>query len=84
MTLPTEPVTLTVEQIGELSRKLSTMRHDVNNQLTLILAAVELIRHRPEGTERLLNMLAGQPKKIAESMAQFSCEWETALNITRP
>jgi hypothetical protein len=75
---------LTVEQIGELSRKLSTMRHDVNNQLTLIVAAVELVRRRPEGAERLLNMLVGQPKKIAESMAQFSCAWESALNITRP
>jgi hypothetical protein len=84
MTLPTEPVTLTVEQIAELNRTLSTMRHDVNNQLTLIMAAVELIRRRPEGADRLLNMLVEQPKKISETIAQFSRGLESALKITRP
>jgi hypothetical protein len=84
MTLPTKPVTLNVESIAELNRKLSTMRHDVNNQLTLIVASAELIRRRPEGTERMLNMLVEQPKKISEAIAQFSRELESALKITRP
>jgi hypothetical protein len=84
MTLPTEPVTLTVEQIGDLNRNLSTLRHDVNNQITLIMAAVELIRRRPESSERLLNMLVEQPKKISEAIAQFSRELESALKVTRP
>jgi hypothetical protein len=84
MTLPTEPVTLTVEQIAELNRTLSTLRHDVNNQITLIMAAAELIRRRPEGSERLLNMLVEQPKKISEAITQFSRELESALKVTRP
>ena len=83
MTLPTEPVTLSVEQINELNRKLSTLRHDVNNHLSLIIATVELIRRRPDGAERMLAMLGEQPHKIAGSITQFSGEMETALRITR-
>lgn len=84
MALPTEPITLTVEQISELNRKLTTLRHDVNNQLSLIMAAVELIRRKPEGSGRMLAMLVEQPHKISDSLTQFSGEMEAALRVTRP
>jgi hypothetical protein len=83
MALPTEPVILNVEQINELNQKLVTLRHDVNNQLSLIMAAVELIRRKPEGSERMLAMLVEQPHKIADSLTQFSGEMEAALCINR-
>jgi hypothetical protein len=84
MALPTEPVTLSVEQIGELNRKISLLRHDVNNQISLITASVELIRCRPDAAERMLNMLVEHPRKISESVAQFTGDVESALHITRP
>ena len=84
MPLPNQPVTLTVEQIGELSRKLSTLRHDVNNNLALVVAASEIIRRKPESAERMWNGLVEKPQKIAEAVAQFSRDLETALGITRP
>ena len=83
MSLPNRPVTLNVEQIGELSGKLATLRHDVNNNLALITAAVEIIRRKPESAERMWGKLVEKPHKIAESIAQFSRELESALNITR-
>jgi hypothetical protein len=84
MALPTEPVTLSVEQINELNRKLSMLRHDVNNNLSLIMAAVELLRRRPEGAEKMLVMLVEQPHKISESITKFSGDMESTLRITRP
>jgi methyl-accepting chemotaxis protein len=84
MALPTEPVTLSVEQINELNRKLSELRHDVNNHASLIMASVELIRRRPESAERMLNMIVEQPHKISESITQFSGDMESALRITQP
>ena len=81
MALPNNPVTLNVEQINELNRKLSTMRHDVNNNLSLIMATGELIRCRPEDAGRLLNRLVEQPQKISETIARFARELESALNI---
>ncbi len=84
MALPTEPITLSVEQINELNQKLTTLRHDVNNQLSLIMAAVELIRRKPEGSERMLAMLIEQPHKISESLTQFSSDVEAVLQLTKP
>ena len=84
MPLPNSPVTLNVEQIVELNDKLATLRHDVNNNLAMVVAAAEMIRRKPESSERMLVRLAEKPHKIAESVAQFSRELEKALNITRP
>jgi hypothetical protein len=47
------------------------------------MAAVELLRRRPEDAERMLKMLIEQPQKIAEAVAQFSGEVESLLGITR-
>ena len=83
MTLPSQPVTLTVEQIEELNRKLSHMRHDINNNLSLILAATELIRHKPQTLERMIGTLMEQPPKVTETIARFSSEFEKTLGIVR-
>jgi hypothetical protein len=83
MLLPNEPVTLTAEQIRELNEKLVTMRHDVNNQLSLMMAAIEIIRRKPEAAERMWTALAEQPHKLGEAVGQFTRELESALGITR-
>ena len=84
MVLPDQPVTLTAEQIRELNQKLSTLRHDVNNDLALVIAAAEIIRRKPETAERMWSRLTEKPHKIAEAVTQFSRELEAALGITRP
>ena len=84
MPLPTQPITLSPEQVAELNCKLTTLRHDINNQLSLTMAALELLRAKPESGERMLAMLFEQPRKIADQISQFSIEFEQALGITRP
>jgi len=84
MGLPTAPVTLTVAQIEDLNKRLSTMRHDVNGHLALIVAATELIRHKPQMSERMLTSISEQPAKTSEAMKGFSVEYERVLGITRP
>jgi hypothetical protein len=59
------------------------MRHDINNTLSLITAAVELIRYKPQMTERMMATLLEQPAKITTSLTQFSAEFERAFGITR-
>ena len=83
MTLPSEPVTLTVEQIAALNRELSNMRHDINNNLSLIMAATELIRHKPQTMERMTETLNEQPRKVSEAMSKFSKEFEQVFGIKR-
>jgi hypothetical protein len=74
------PVTLTAGQAAELRRKLTEMRHNVNNCLSLVAAAIELAQRKPELTPRLLLSLSEQPQKIAEEVRKFACELETALS----
>ena len=83
MALPTEPVTLSVEQIEELNRKLSNLRHDINGDLALVVAAAELIKLNPEILQRMLFTLLEQPPKIRDKLDRFSAELEKTVGIMR-
>ena len=83
MRTPSEPVQLSVEEIQELNHKLSTLRHDINNHLSLIMAASELIKHKPQTAERMMQTLNEQPPKISAAISAFSAEFEKAFGIVR-
>ena len=83
MALPTEPVTLSVPQIEELNRKLSTLRHDINGDLALVVAAAELVKLNPDILQRMISTLLEQPPKIRERMDQFTAELEKTVGIVR-
>jgi hypothetical protein len=83
MGIPEQQVTLTPSQVSELNHKLSALRHDINNHLSLIVAAIELIRHKPELRERMTATLIEQPPKIVDDLAKFSLEFEQMMGITR-
>ena len=80
---PSGPVTLSEEQILALHQKLRDMRHDVNGRLANIVAAAELIRMRPEAMAERLKLLLEQPHKAAETILQFSGEFEKVLGLSR-
>ena len=83
MPSPSEPATLTVAEIEEFNKQLSTMRHDINNHLSLIMAAVELVRRKPETLERMTGTLVEQPARITEAMLKFTATFERTLGIKR-
>lgn len=83
MGLPTTSVTLAPDQIADLNRRLSMMRHNINNQLALIVAASELIRRKPEMAPRLIENILQQPDRMTQEMREFSEEFEAALGIVR-
>lgn len=83
MVLPDKPITLTVEQVSDLNKKLSNLRHDINGDLALIVAAAELIKLNPSTAERMLTTLLEQPTKIRERADKFSTEFEKTLGIKR-
>jgi hypothetical protein len=83
MGLPNEPITLSVEKVTDLNLQFATMRHDINNHLSLIMAAVELIRYKPEMAEKMMATLVEQPPKISAALRKFSIEFDRALGITK-
>ena len=75
---PLQPVTLTLIQVEELNRKLSEMRHNINNCLAVITATVEIANRKPEAGLRLMNNLAELPSRVSEEMQKFSADWDRA------
>lgn len=83
MQIPQTPTTLTPAQIEELNSKLSHMRHEINNQLSLVVAALELIRFKPDSRDKMLHTISEQPNKIIAEMQNFSSQFEQTLGIKR-
>jgi len=83
MRLPSQPITLTVEQLADLNKKLSTMRHDINNGLAVTIAVAELMRRKPQNAENMADSLIEQARKIGASILKFSKEFESASGIIR-
>jgi hypothetical protein len=79
--MPAHPVTLTPEQVEALSIKLADLRHSINNHLSLIVAAVELIQRKPEMAVRLAASVLAQPEKISQEIRLFSQDLQKALEI---
>ena len=80
---PDESVTLTPQQIEEINTRLADTRHDINNQLSLIIAAVELIKRKPESAEKMIATISQQPEKIMNELRGFSDDFEKLLSITK-
>lgn len=70
------------EAVRELGSKLATMRHNINNNLALLVAALELLKRKPDMAPRLLESMSQQPDKIVEEMRQFSDAFESALGFS--
>ena len=83
MELPGQAVTLSAEQIAELNKHLANFRHDVNNNLSLIIAGLEVIQHKPQLAERMMATVVEQPPKIVTAMGKFAAEFEKTLGIKR-
>src|SRR5262245_36703210 len=81
MACPTQPITLNVPEIESLSRHFSSFRHDVNGCLSLMVAAMELIRYNPDVVKRMAGTLIEQPPKIAGKVNEFVNECERVLTI---
>jgi hypothetical protein len=84
MGLPSQPVTLNTEQLGELNRKLSSMSHDIRNSLSLIVASAELIKAKPDLFEKMMPRISEAPAKIQAAVEKFRAEFEQTMGITKP
>jgi hypothetical protein len=80
---PTQTITFDPDQVAALNRMLSDARHGINNHLTLISTAIELIRRDPSAAARLVQTMADRPELIRDEMTRFSSAFEEAFGIKR-
>jgi hypothetical protein len=78
---PSEPLTLTSEEVSELYHKLRAARHSINNSLSLIIAAAELVKLKPDAASRLIDQILSQPDRIVGELSQFGLEFETRMKL---
>jgi hypothetical protein len=83
MALHGNPVTPSADQIADLNRNLSKMRHDINNCLAAMTLAAELTRLKPETAGEMMTRLLQQLPKIKEEVTTFSTEFERTFGISR-
>jgi hypothetical protein len=76
-------ITLTPAQVADFNRQLSHMRHNVNNHLSLIVAACELLKRKPELAARMIDNIVQQPDKISAEIRGFSESVEGLLGLKR-
>jgi NADH:ubiquinone oxidoreductase subunit E len=83
MGLPTQPVSISPAELAELNNQLSELRHSINNHLTLMVTALELIRRKPESAERLVANLIEVPARIRTDVTHFSEQFERTFKVGR-
>ena len=81
MGLPPHSITLTPAQVAELNQKLGDARHNINNHLALVVAAVELIRRKPDLSPKFIESIGLQPDKIILELKTFTECFEGQLGI---
>jgi hypothetical protein len=72
-------ITLNAEQIATLQQSLSALRHNVNNQLALLTAGMEVIQRKPDLAAKLAEPLAQPTEKILAEVREFSDQLEKFL-----
>jgi hypothetical protein len=83
MGLPNQPVTLTPDQIADLERLLSDMRHSINGDLAVFSAAGEILHLDAAKAAKFAPALVERPGQIVQKIRAFSDEFERILKITR-
>jgi len=78
---PGQPLTLTVEEVQALQKRLADVRHNINNHLALIVAASELLARKPDAAIRVTAALKDPPDRIADELRQFQSDFEKALRL---
>ena len=73
------PVHLHSEQVKHLDKQLADCRHNVNNSLSMIISALELLQFKPDTAERMIETAMAQTRKITQQLETYSAEFERTL-----
>ena len=76
-------MTLSPAEMAEILQCLKTARHNVNNSLSLVTAAAELVKLKPDAAERFSNQILQQPQRIMAELRQFSDDLEKRLGVEK-
>ena len=76
-----QPVCLTPSQVAGLNARLAELRHGINNRLTKIVAAAEILQRKPDMIAVFAPQMIDEPQRISDDVAAFSAAFEEALGL---
>ncbi|HET9417762.1 MAG TPA: hypothetical protein VFO30_00340 [Chthoniobacterales bacterium] len=70
MTDPGQAVTQ--EELAQLQRKFSEIKHSINNALAVMMALSEMSQRRPDYAEKLATTVLSKAPQIVSSLQEFT------------
>lgn len=63
---------LTAEELDQLRKKFSEIKHSINNALAVIMALSEMSQRRPDYAEKLATNVLTKAPQIVSSLQEFT------------
>ncbi len=69
----TEPsLSIPPEEVAELQKKFSEIKHSINNALAVMMALSEMSQRRPDYAEKLATTVLAKAPQIVTSLQEFT------------
>ena len=63
---------VTAEELGQLQKKFSEIKHSINNALAVMMALSEMSQRRPDYAEKLATTVLAKAPQIVSSLQEFT------------
>ncbi|MDP9187352.1 MAG: hypothetical protein M3O72_08365 [Verrucomicrobiota bacterium] len=64
--------TLSPEELAQLQKKFSEIKHSINNALAVLMALSEMSQRRPDYAEKLASTVLSKAPQIVTSLQEFT------------
>ena len=64
--------TISQEELAELQKKFSEIKHSINNALAVMMALSEMSQRRPDYAEKLASTVLAKAPQIVTSLQEFT------------
>jgi hypothetical protein len=67
-----DPANITHEELAQLQRRFSEIKHSINNALAVMMALSEMSQRRPDYAEKLATTVLSKAPQIVSSLQEFT------------
>jgi hypothetical protein len=82
MSQPGNP--LSAEEVSQLQKKFSEIKHSINNALAVMMALSEMSQRRPDYAEKLASTVLSKAPQIVTSLQEFTQALNEKAGSTPP
>jgi hypothetical protein len=72
---------ITPEELAELQKKFSEIKHSINNALAVMMALSEMSQRRPDYAEKLATNVLAKAPQIVSSLQEFTQALNEKLGV---